>query len=51
MKQYVVQKLVMADSVEQAIKKAKKIPIHEVFLSPTQPVKEEVSAVTGFQSK
>lgn len=31
-KQYIIQKYVMADSVTEAIKKAKTLPIHEVFL-------------------
>lgn len=31
-KQYIVQKYVMADTVEEALRKAKKLPYHEVFL-------------------
>lgn len=31
-KQYVIQKYVMANSVEEAVKKSRKIPIHEVFI-------------------
>jgi hypothetical protein len=31
-KQFIVQKYVMAESVEEAIKKAKNLPVHEVFL-------------------
>ncbi len=31
-KQYIVQKYVQADSVLDAVKKAKKAPVHEVFV-------------------
>lgn len=31
-KQYIVQKYVMADSVTEALRKSKHMPIHEVFL-------------------
>lgn len=31
-KQYIIQKYVMADSVAEALKKAPKTPIHEVFI-------------------
>ena len=31
--QYIVQKYVVAESVDEAIKKSKKLPIHEVFIS------------------
>lgn len=31
-KQYIVQKYVMAESTQEAIKKSKKSPIHEVFV-------------------
>lgn len=31
--QYIVQKYVMAESVEEAIQKAKKLPVHECYIS------------------
>ena len=31
--QYLVQKYVMASSVEEAVRKSKKLPIHEVYIS------------------
>lgn len=31
-KQFIVQKYVMAESVSEALKKAKKLPVHEVFV-------------------
>ena len=31
-KQFIVQKYVMAESVVEALKKAKKLPVHEVFI-------------------
>ncbi len=31
-KQYIVQKYVMADNVDEAIKKSRTLPIHEVFV-------------------
>lgn len=31
-KQYIVSKYVMADSIAEALRKSKKIPIHEVYV-------------------
>ncbi len=31
-KQYLIQKFVMAESVDDAIKRSKKLPIHEVYV-------------------
>lgn len=53
--QYVVQKYVMAESVEQAVRKSKKVPIHEVFISSawfekmnSEFFRQEVGRVPGF---
>jgi len=32
MKQYIVQKYVMANSVKEALKKSVRLPVHEIFL-------------------
>lgn len=31
-KQYIVQKYVMADSVQEALKKQSRIPVHEIYI-------------------
>lgn len=48
-KQYIVQKYVMADSAEDAVKKSKSLPIHEVYVHSSWFEKQnaEFFAVAG----
>lgn len=57
-KQYIVQKYVMAESVAEAIKKSKKLPIHEVYIhnswfekNPNYNFFEIPTEKTGFAKK
>lgn len=57
-KQYIVQKYVMADSVAEAAKKSKRIPVHEIYLHNAWFEKvagyefsESKKALIGFETK
>jgi hypothetical protein len=49
MKQYIVKKLVMANSAKEAIDKSRRYPIAEVFADPSW--KEPDKPIEGFKDK
>lgn len=49
MKQYIVKKIVMANSAKEAIDKSKRVPVTEAFIDSTW--KEPEKPIDGFKEK